>query len=277
MAGSSEPPEAASPPLPTRAASLPPFYGFAEVWTPALAATELTAKRPVASVVAGTKVVFFRDASGHPVALIDRCPHRGVALSLGKVKDGCLECPFHGWRFDGEGRVVAVPWNPDAKLDRLTAQRIPAREAGGLIWLYTAIGAEPPNEPVPPEVLLRSDVKLCSLALEFDTSWTRLMENMLDSPHLPFVHAATIGRGMKRSVHGRMDIAIDESPTGFSTRVSIDGVAQRGRLEFRWPNQMVLHISMGTRTFVLHNTCIPATEGKSRLLVTTARGFLKSL
>ena len=60
------------------------FEGFARVWTP-LAASEALKKAPLAFTLAGEKIVLFRDLSGAPAALLDRCPHRGVALSLGQV------------------------------------------------------------------------------------------------------------------------------------------------------------------------------------------------
>jgi phenylpropionate dioxygenase-like ring-hydroxylating dioxygenase large terminal subunit len=44
----------------------------------------------------------FHDGVG---ALLDRCPHRGVALSLGTITDGCLACPFHGWRFGADAEI----------------------------------------------------------------------------------------------------------------------------------------------------------------------------
>ena len=113
------------------------FENFANVWTIVGLADDVIAGKPLAMKVAGERVVFFRDANGKAAALIDRCPHRGVALSLGRVDRGEIECPFHGWRFDGVGRNCRVPWNPDARRERLGAISLPVREAGGLLWLFT--------------------------------------------------------------------------------------------------------------------------------------------
>lgn len=106
------------------------FSGFANVWTPVILARELE-RKPLAVTLAGEKLVFFRDAEGRAGALLDRCPHRGVALSLGKVEGGCLVCPFHAWEFDRQGQVTHVPLNPDAKRERLFAPSFPVRELGG--------------------------------------------------------------------------------------------------------------------------------------------------
>ena len=88
------------------------FDGFANVWTPVVQRRRVGAK-PLRVVVAGEALVLFRGRGGRLGALLDRCPHRGVALSLGRVtKQGCLECPFHGWQFDETGSTRHVPLNP---------------------------------------------------------------------------------------------------------------------------------------------------------------------
>jgi phenylpropionate dioxygenase-like ring-hydroxylating dioxygenase large terminal subunit len=68
------------------------------IWTPVLPIAEIE-HQPVAVEVAGEQIVLFRDAHDEIGALLDRCPHRGAALSLGRVgENGCLECPYHGWQ-----------------------------------------------------------------------------------------------------------------------------------------------------------------------------------
>src|SRR5215207_11581694 len=65
--------------------------------------------RPLARVIAGVPVVLFR-SQGRAAALVDRCPHRNVPLSLGRVlADGRLECAYHGWQFDCQGVCRKVP------------------------------------------------------------------------------------------------------------------------------------------------------------------------
>ena len=59
----------------------------------------------------GEDLVLWR-AGGQAVAWQDLCVHRGTRLSLGKVEDGLLVCPYHGWRYDGNGRCVADPRAP---------------------------------------------------------------------------------------------------------------------------------------------------------------------
>lgn len=250
------------------------FHGFANVWTIVGQGAAL-GRRPMPLTVAGERLVLFRDAAGVARALVDRCPHRGVQLSLGRVVDGCLECPFHGWRFAGDGANCHVPWNPEARRERLGATPLSVRERGGLLWLYTAPGLDAPHEPDVPEVLERPGVRVCSFTVVWRAHWTRAMENMLDWPHLPFIHRRTIGNNLPLTPGGRMDIALEERPWGFHSSITIDGKPQDGALDYRFPNAMQLHIPAGKRVFALMNVCLPIDEQTTAMIFVTARDFLR--
>jgi phenylpropionate dioxygenase-like ring-hydroxylating dioxygenase large terminal subunit len=252
------------------------FADFANIWTPVCLSRDLRPGKPLARRIAGERVVFFRDAAGKACALIDRCPHRGVTLSLGRVVKGELECPFHGWRFDGEGRNCGVPWNPDAKREHLGACALPVREIAGLLWLHT--GFAPQAGPLVSETLFAPDIALCAQSVVWNAHWTRVMENMLDMPHLPFVHRRTIGKGLSRLVEGgrRMDIDLEERPYGAHMTNRIDGVARPGALDYRFPNIMELSIDPPGRLLRLMVACIPEDEGATRLLLLTIRNFARS-
>ena len=249
------------------------FDGFANVWTILAPGRDLAAGELMPLTVAGERIVLFRDADGKACALIDRCPHRGVALSLGRLCDGVVECPFHGWRFDGAGCNVHVPWNPDAKRELLGATALPVREVAGLLWLHT--GFDPTDEPQPSESLLQPGVVLCAQSSLWNTHWTRAMENMLDSPHLPFVHKATIGRFVSKDVGGRMDVAWSETPYGARIDNVIEGRESSGRLEYRAPNAMELFIDFGGRVFRMMSICLPVDDSHTLLTIITIRNFAR--
>jgi phenylpropionate dioxygenase-like ring-hydroxylating dioxygenase large terminal subunit len=249
------------------------FRGFANLWTIVGLARDLPRNKPLPLRVAGERVVLFRDAAGFPCALVDRCPHRGVALSLGQVREGIIECPFHGWRFDGSGANCHVPWNPDARRDRLGATALPLRERAGLLWLYT--GFAPAEEPQPSESLLRPGVVLCGQSALWNTHWTRAMENMLDSPHLPFVHKGTIGRFVAPHVGGRMDVSWTGTPYGARIENAIEGRERGARLDYRSPNVMELFIDPAGRLFRMLAICLPVDDDHTLLTIVTARNFAR--
>lgn len=252
------------------------FESFANVWTPVTLSRRLKANRPLGVEVAGEKVVFFRGKDGAVNALLDRCPHRGVQLSLGQVKDGCIECPFHAWQFDGEGNVCHVPLNPDAKRERLFATSVPARDVGGLLWIYTAPVKAAPSEPDVPDSLTMARAARTYLEVEWNAHWTRAMENMLDSPHVPFVHRATIGRFVRPYLKpdSRMDISWEERPYGGHTTSAVDGNVTNGAsLDWYRPNIMVLNIPVPNQVFRMHAICVPVSAVKTRMIVVGARTF----
>jgi nitrite reductase/ring-hydroxylating ferredoxin subunit len=250
------------------------FPGFAHLWTPVALGRDLGAA-PLSLKVAGEPLVLFRDQSGQPRVLIDRCPHRGVALSLGRVEGGCLRCPFHGWRFDGEGQCMEVPWHPEARRELLGATALPAREVGGLVWVYTAQAAPAGCEPQPPAELLRRDVVLTGSTFTWRAHWTRAVENMVDDAHLPFVHPQTIGRGLSPSSTARLSLDIVDEPWGWSWHAVIDGKRAEWAAELRWPNVSLLRIPAGRDTLGICFAAVPVDDDSVRVLQLSYRNMLR--
>lgn len=162
-----------------------------EWWYPACRSGDL-GRRPVATAHDGLPIVLFRDAEGAPQALVDRCPHRNVPLSLGRVeRDGTLACGYHGWRFDGTGRCTEVPGLgpcPTGPSPR-DAASVPAREADGFVWIWPAAEVPPHREPFALPVL-GSGRNVGEVVFERDIACTvhASVENALDVPHTAFLH-----------------------------------------------------------------------------------------
>ena len=157
-----------------------------------------TAELPRAGTLAvtrlGQELVLWRGAGGAVHAAVDRCPHRGARLSPGRVIDGELECPFHGFRFSGDGACTAIPAHPERGIPgamRLGA--VPVREEHGFIWAWTGADAPPPG-PVPFFDFAGWSWAGSGFTEAVANHHTRAVENQLDYPHLPFVHRSTIGR-----------------------------------------------------------------------------------
>ena len=70
-------------------------------------------RSPRAVTIGDRPLVLFRDAQGDAVALEDRCAHRNAPLSIGRVCKGRLQCRYHGWEYDSEGRAAHIPALPD--------------------------------------------------------------------------------------------------------------------------------------------------------------------
>lgn len=251
------------------------FTGFARQWTPIAPAASVTPK-PTRLVIAGEPLVAWRDNAGTPIVLLDRCPHRSVALSLGRrTDDGRLACAFHGWEFGANGACSYVPFNPDAPLHRLGATAIPVREAGGLVWIFTALEAE--GEPVYPESLDDPSLARYDYVEEWDAHWTRAMENMLDYPHLPYVHRTTIGRFVRQKMRRDSKLVFDLEDTdyGFRFGARLDENAPAAWLRWYRPNSMTLDVAPEPRMMRIQIYCIPAGTNRVRMLLVTTRNFAK--
>lgn len=82
-------------------------------------------------------IVLYRDQKGKINALEDRCPHRYVKLSDGKIVENDLECIYHGWRFNNQGDCSFVPYlTQEQKLPKCSIRRYPVQELNGFIWLF---------------------------------------------------------------------------------------------------------------------------------------------
>ncbi len=119
-------------------------------WFPALPAQALTvANTVVAASVCGQDLALWRSASGSVQAWEDRCPHRGVALSLGRVLGDRLACAYHGWEYAaGDGRCVAIPAMPHQPVPgKVCVKTFAAAECQGMVWVAPA--ENPPAVPPP--------------------------------------------------------------------------------------------------------------------------------
>src|SRR5712692_210993 len=83
-------------------------------WQPVGTSQEITpGGKPRHLRILGEDLVLFRDAAGKPGLLGLHCSHRATSLAYGRVEDGGIRCPFHGWLYNVEGRCLEQPAEPD--------------------------------------------------------------------------------------------------------------------------------------------------------------------
>jgi vanillate O-demethylase monooxygenase subunit len=171
-------------------------------WYVVAFAHEVDDKTPLARYCCGDRIVLFRTAQGTPVALYDRCPHRGSPLSLGKITEDTLQCPYHGFRYGITGQCVRVP-SQTAIIPELAVRSYPVIEKGGFIWLWpgTPERADPAKLPDCHEFGLdRPDwTAKPYLMLEIKANYALLFENLLDTSHISFLHGTALDGGRMAS------------------------------------------------------------------------------
>jgi phenylpropionate dioxygenase-like ring-hydroxylating dioxygenase large terminal subunit len=164
--------------------------GFEGFWYPVMFARDLHHK-PVSLRLFGQEIMFYRDR-GVAHALQDRCPHRGIPLSLGKQEfPGTFTCRYHGWTFDLESgtMVAALTDGPDSPMCGKARARIyPVAERAGILWIYNGTGTPPPVERDIPVEFLRSDAVIEGRIAERPGDWRHGAENGFDESHGKYLH-----------------------------------------------------------------------------------------
>jgi phenylpropionate dioxygenase-like ring-hydroxylating dioxygenase large terminal subunit len=184
-------------------------------WYVILESNEVKPGKPVGVTRMGEKLVLWRDSQGQVTCMADLCPHRGVALSIGKLIGNCVECPFHGFQYDTSGRCTLIPANGKNATPPKAFQvnRVyPTREAHGFIYLWWG---EPKDDlpSLPWFDSIDDSFSYSTLRDPWATHYSRAIENQLDSVHVPFVHKTTIGRGNRTLINGPLS-RVESQPYG---------------------------------------------------------------
>jgi nitrite reductase/ring-hydroxylating ferredoxin subunit len=145
-------------------------------------------ERPLPIRLLGENLVLFRDQEGRPCLLDDRCMHRGTALHTGRVVNGCIECPYHGWMYDGRGQCVAQPAErPEYRFaERVRTTAYCTYEIGGVIFAYLGPGSPPPFPTIPE--LLTNTGRRQVFYRDNMFNYFQLLENDVDPVHTAILH-----------------------------------------------------------------------------------------
>lgn len=168
-------------------------------WHPVAIAADLTPESPAKFVrILGEDLVLFVTPKGEPGLLDDRCAHRGVSLSYGRVEERGIACAYHGWLYDVRGNCLATPAEPaDSKFCLTVKQKAyPVKKLAGLYWAY--LGPQPAPEIPRYDVWARTDGWHWLRALpQLDCNWLQAMENSVDTAHLHILHQELVTDGFK--------------------------------------------------------------------------------
>ena len=172
-------------------------------WYVILESNEVKKGKPIGVTRMGENLVAWREPNGKVTVMADKCPHRGVALSVGKLLNDCIQCPFHGFQYDISGACKLVPADGrnSESPKALHVKTYPTREEHNFIYIWW--GDPQPNlPPVPWFESIPDTMVYSTLRDHWANHYSRAIENQLDVVHLPFVHYNTIGRGNRTLVNG---------------------------------------------------------------------------
>ncbi len=146
-------------------------------------------RKPLAVTLFDKPLVLYRGPKNRALALEDRCLHRGAPLSAGRVSEGELQCPYHGWRYNAAGELAHIPAQiePEAGSTPPCIQAYDCMEQDGYIWVCPG---ESPSRARPLSFAHLGERGWTSFRMDtvFEAPVEACLENFLDCPHATFVH-----------------------------------------------------------------------------------------
>lgn len=248
-----------------------------DAWYAVALSSELK-KKPLSVTLLGTPLSLFRTARGTPGALLDRCPHRNVPLSAGRVEGEHLVCGYHGWSFDTSGRCQHVPGMVESDDDNARARRalaFPAVESDGFVWVWGNPEVPPVGAPFAmPRLPGYTEARRVVAA---PGTLHATIENALDVPHTAFLHGGLFRTAQKKNritavVRRYADRAECEylgepRPTGLVARL----LAPSGGVvthfdRFFLPSIAQVEYRLGDDThFIVTSACTPVSDFETKL------------
>ncbi len=250
------------------------------LWYVAFYSIELKKEKLLSKEILGEKIVFGKDDAGKPFSLKDNCPHRGVPLSNGWFDGKCIQCCYHGWKFDTQGTCTEIPaLAPDNNINvnKIKVGSYPCKEVNGVIWVYIPDRKLSESSQINnlPNLLLDSkkrfkQVERVVLPCNIDHS----VIGLIDPAHVTFVHQSWFWRSKKSLRIKEKHFA--PSPMGFmmtrhapSTNSKGYKVLKGGKsteIDFQIPGVRIEHIKMGEKNEIISITTLtPINERETEL------------
>jgi len=191
---------------------------FINFWYPAEESHQVS-NVPLKVRMLGLPFVLWRDEDGKAHCVSNICSHRGGSLGDGKVVGNCVQCPYHGWLFNGDGQCERIPsLGPIEKIPkRSRIDAYPVEERYGLIFVF--LGDLPEDERptiMPIEEYGADGWRTLTMRYCWKANYVRLVENQSDPSHVEYVHSG-MGMGGKDTNYQVPKFEIETTPWGAGT------------------------------------------------------------
>ncbi len=168
---------------------------FRSYWIPAMLAEELPENDcpPVRVKLLGERLVAFRNSEGVYGLMDEFCAHRGVSLWFGRVEEGGIRCPYHGWKYDTTGQCVDVPSEAaeNGFCQKIKLASYPLIKLGDILWTYMGPAETRPPEPEWEFANVPAEQTYTSKRTQ-ECNWLQAMEGGIDSSHVSWLHRGAL-------------------------------------------------------------------------------------
>lgn len=250
------------------------------VWYMALPSRDLKINHVVGRVFMGEPIAFYRDDEGKVHALRDICPHRGIPLSYGRVVNKQLECPYHGWKFNGQGMCTEIPsLVPDQGIDpnKIKIRSYLVDERQGCIWFFMGDKdfdlSQTPALPALKDIPMNAKPDL-TYVVEFPCHIDHAVIGLMDPAHGPYVHKSWFWRSEKSMYEKKKKFApvdfgfqmVRHQPSKNSKAYKILGGAPTTEITFRIPGVRVEHVQVGDHSLYSLTALTPVGPMKTQVV-----------
>jgi phenylpropionate dioxygenase-like ring-hydroxylating dioxygenase large terminal subunit len=248
-------------------------------WFPILVLESTVDDTPIQIEVAGEKLVAWKNPINKEWSvMLDVCTHRLAPLSQGRVdpSSGCIECPYHGWQFEGKtGACTKIPQlDANAKIPASSAATVlPVRSIGELLWAFVPLPeGQASYFPTPPDEAFPELANLTAPNVrELPYSFDFLIENFVDAAHIPFAHHSLQGtRSDAFTIPMEVQTSVDD-PTICEVKFTdvMRAKPRQGVLSFIPPSLYHFRTTnkAGVESTGLFIGCVPVSPGRSRVFV----------
>ncbi len=165
-------------------------------WYVAAWSDEITKDAMCARTILNLPVVMFRNEDGSVAAIGGRCPHRFAPLNLGKLKDGIVECGYHGLCFDSSGACVHNPHGNGVIPKVMKVPKYPVVERHACVWIWMGDADAADESQIPDYSFMTADKTAVMTGYMYTkANYVLLTDNIMDLSHADFLHAGSLGTG----------------------------------------------------------------------------------
>jgi nitrite reductase/ring-hydroxylating ferredoxin subunit len=145
---------------------------------------------PLRVRVMGEDLVVFRNRNGDVGVLDIHCSHRGASLEFGQICESGIRCPYHGWLYGVDGKVLETPGEPkDTPFkDTFYHGAYPTHVYKGLVFVYMGPPEKKPELPIYDTYDMEGYREWTGLRHMLPANWLQIKENCMDPAHLYFLH-----------------------------------------------------------------------------------------
>ena len=226
--------------------------------------------------------VVWKNLNNTYVALDDACPHKGASLSCGKVTNGNIMCPYHGYEFNDNGILEKVPGICFKPSEVYNLKKYDVVKKNGWIYLNTMLNNGNFTENIFVEEDAYTDCKVIYQNFDFNAYSRLVSENSLDIMHIAYVH--TFGNAenpnptyedppkRKDKFHYKTTYEYISGKDSMARQVfKMDNITVEN--EFVLPHTTIARVYFGGFVNTVVTFALPISYTKTKLFVKTYRNF----